>query len=176
MSSGLSGLENRGYLSLDELRNEPGYPSRERLLKGPCAVLECVQEIPCNPCEAACPRGAIKVGNPITNKPKLDAEKCIGCGLCISACPGLAIFVVDLNYSENEAAVSFPYEYLPVPNVGDVVKAVDRSGTIRCDGRVIRVLDLPRNDRTVVITVVVPKDLGEEIRGIRIEGGQGDVR
>lgn len=141
---------------------------------GSCAVIECPQEIPCNPCEAACPRAAITVGKPITNRPVLDDEKCIGCGMCIPACPGLAIFVVNPGYSEAEATVAFPFEYLPFPAPGDVVKVVNRSGSLVCDAKVLRVVCPPQFDRTAVVTVVVPKGLANEVRGIaRRRGGAG---
>ena len=159
-----------GSLTAGLLAASPGYPGAERLARGPCAVIECVEAIPCNPCEPACPHGAIVVGSPITNVPVLDEEKCIGCGLCIAACPGLAIFMVDLSRTDGLAAVSFPYEYLPLPRPGDEVRAVDREGVVRCRARVIRVLRPARNDRTPVITVTVPRELADQVRGLLPEG------
>lgn len=142
--------------------------------KGPCAVIECPQEIPCNPCEAACPRHAISVGKPITNIPKLDESKCTGCGMCVSACSGLAIFVVNPDYSEEEATVAFPYEYLPLPSPGDTVTAVDRRGQAVCDAKVLSVMCPPRYDHTAVVTVVVPKGTENEVRSMaRRRGGAG---
>ena len=47
-------LVNTGYLEFEELNEIQKLPSKERYEKGPVAVIECVQEIPCNPCEAAC--------------------------------------------------------------------------------------------------------------------------
>ncbi len=139
---------------------------------GPCAVIECPQEIPCNPCEAACPRGAITVGRPITNRPQLDTERCIGCGLCIPACSGLAIFVVNPKHSETEATVAFPFEYLPLPAPGDTVTAVNRLGQPVCDAKVLSVVCPPRYDHTAVVTIVVPKGHGDEVRSIaRSRGG-----
>ena len=75
-----------GYPSMEEIRRANGYPSEERFAKGPVAVTECVQEIPCNPCEGACPFHAITVGEPITNCPHVDEDKCTGCCTCVSAC------------------------------------------------------------------------------------------
>ena len=86
----------------------PGIPSAERRAKGPVACIECFQHIPCNPCEASCPRHAITIGSEITDLPRLDETLCNGCGLCMTRCPGLAIFTVD--ESGERARVSFPYE------------------------------------------------------------------
>ena len=85
-------LRSNGVLSKEELSELPGYPSLDVIAKGPVAVIECAELIPCNPCEAACPSGAIKIGDSINNLPVLDEDKCTGCGICISSCPGLAIY------------------------------------------------------------------------------------
>lgn len=160
-----TGVIYQGYPSEQELSNAPGVPSDERIKRGPVAFIECVQEIPCNPCEEACPYGAITVGKPITNLPKLDEEKCIGCGTCIAACPGLAIFM--LNGSKQKAEVSFPYEYYPLPQKGDVVDCVDREGKLVVKGTVLRVVKSPRYDATAVVTVEVPMEYIKIVRSIK---------
>lgn len=68
-------VEYDGYAHIDELLRPPGYPSEERFEEGPVAVIECLQEIPCNPCETACKAGAIEVGEPITKIPVLHVER-----------------------------------------------------------------------------------------------------
>lgn len=155
-------------VSLAKLRASPGYPSEERFESGPIAVIECIQEIPCNPCERACRFNAIVVGKPIINLPRLVEEKCRGCGECIAACPGLAIFLVDRTYSPEEAAVSIPYEYLPLPEMGSSVNALDRFGEWVCSGRVIRVANPRKNDGTAVVTIAVPKHYSDRVRSFRI--------
>ena len=108
-----------GIIDIDKLKKSIGFPSEERLAKGPVAIIECPEEIPCNPCESICPQAAIKVGKSLTNLPVFREEKCNGCTLCIPRCPGMAIFVVDLTYSKNEAIIQFPYEFHPLPAVQD---------------------------------------------------------
>lgn len=162
-----TGVIYDGYPSMEEIVAANGWPSEERFSKGPVAIAECVQEIPCNPCEAACPFQAIKIGTPITNTPRIIEEKCTGCGSCIAACSGLAIFVIDKTYSETEALVSFPFEYLPLPEKGDRAEALSRGGEPVCEGTVIRVMNPKRNDHTPVITVAVPKEKADEVRTIR---------
>ena len=110
-----------GLLTPELLNALPGVPDPQRMEEGPVAVIECAQEIPCNPCCRACPQGAITVAPVITALPSLRGEVCTGCGLCIPKCPGLAIFVVHKNYTESTSLVSFPYEYLPLPAVGDTL-------------------------------------------------------
>jgi len=156
-----------GIMSKKELEASPGYPPKEKLSRGPVVVIECTEEIPCNPCETVCKRGAIFVGEPITNPPRIDPEKCNGCGLCIPTCPGLAIFLVDVTYSENEAAISFPYEYLPLPTEGDEVEVVNRKAKVVCKGELLRIRNPKSYDHTPVLTIAVPKKYIDEVRGIK---------
>jgi len=165
-----SSLEKTGVPSMEELEKSHGFPSRERLMKGPVAVIECLQEIPCNPCVKACPLGAIKVET-LISLPELDENKCVGCGSCIPNCPGLAIFLVDYNFSEDEALISFPYEFLPSPEVGSIVDATDRSGKAITKGRVIKVLKNKKYDNTEIISIAVLKKYANEVRGIAIPKG-----
>lgn len=151
-------LKTVGSPSLEELRNSPAFPKREDFLKGPIAVIECIEEIPCNPCETSCPKGAIVVGSPITNLPHIDFEKCMGCGICAAACPGLAIYIKDYTYSEDEALITFPFEYLPLPEVGDTVTVAGRKGEEICKGRVVRINNSKAYNRTTLISVAYPKE------------------
>ena len=161
------GLKLTGAPSLEELKVAGRFPSEEERMKGPLAVIECIEEIPCNPCESACPQDAIHVGVPITNLPAIDYDKCIGCGICIACCPGLAICVRDYTYSSSEATISFPYEYLPIPEKGQAVKMVDRQGQVVCDGIILRVNNAPANHSTAVVTAVFPKEYYEQVISIR---------
>ncbi|TQI66982.1 (2Fe-2S)-binding protein [Clostridium sp. KNHs216] len=158
-------LQN-GYPSWEELKKFNRIPSDERFAKGPVAVIECIQAIPCNPCEGACKFGAICVGEPIINLPQLEEEKCTGCGMCVAQCSGLAIFVVDKTYSETQATVSFPHEYLPLPEKGQTVTAVNRAGKPVCEAVVVRVVNPERNDHTPVVTVAIPKEFADVVRGM----------
>ena len=161
------GLRYTGIPLLEELVASPGYPSYEDILKGPIAVIECIQDIPCNPCEVVCPNRAIVVGDPITNLPVFFGERCDACGICIAACPGQAIFRVDTTYSQEMATVSFPYEYIPMPSEGDCVEAVNHAGEGVCEARVVRIQQPKRFDHTAVVTVVVPKELAMVVRSMK---------
>ncbi|MCK4353586.1 4Fe-4S binding protein [candidate division WOR-3 bacterium] len=154
-------------------------PSKNRLERGPCVILECFERIPCDPCVDACPRGAIKIEGNINNLPKVDFEKCNGCGMCISSCPGLAIFVIDKNYSKRKqpqatntnhelGLLMLPYEFLPLPKHGDTVDGLSREGKKLCNAKVVRVLLTKKQDRTAIISILVPKNLVMEIRNIRV--------
>lgn len=156
-------LKTIGAPSLEELRNSAAFPRREDFMKGPIAVIECIEEIPCNPCETSCEKGAIIVGSPITNLPRIDFEKCIGCGFCVAACPGLAIYIKDYTYSEQEARISFPYEYFPFPQKGDIVQLVGRKGEKVCSGTVVGIQNGKKNDRTAIVSVVYPKIFFDEV-------------
>ncbi len=148
-------------------------PGEERLKKGPVAIAECFQNIPCDPCAKACVKKAITIEPDINAAPKVNFDICNGCGACISVCPGLAIFTVDMTYSDNEALVRLPFEFLPVPEQGQLVCGLDRSGKELGYFKAVRVTPGRKENRTYVITLAVPKDLAMEVRNIR-PGGYAD--
>ena len=162
----MEGVKYCGALSADELAGV--IPPTERSERGPVAVIECVQQIPCNPCEKACPFGAITVGEDITCLPKLDLEKCRGCGLCLSKCPGLAIFLVDASQPGNEALVMMPYEYLPLPQVGDAVDGTDREGRFVTKATVKKVDGGAQREGTTIVTLAVPREFMHSVRSFRV--------
>lgn len=145
--------------------------SGERIKRGPVAVIECNEEIPCNPCQDCCPQKSISLDDSIISIPKLDSEKCNGCGICIPTCPGLAIFVVDGSYSETEGLISIPYEYLPLPKEGQAVDVTDRKGKIISKGQIFKVKTTKKSDHTAVVVMKVPHTLLMEARGFRFEEG-----
>ncbi|MGN0291390.1 MAG: 4Fe-4S binding protein [Lachnospiraceae bacterium] len=160
-------LIETGFLEYEELSEKQTLPTKARFEKGPVAVIECVQEIPCNPCESSCKLGAIEIGNPITNLPHLLEEKCVGCGVCVSKCPGLAIFVVNKVYSKTSATVSFPYEYFPTPKEGEEKEAVNRKGEVVCKGTILKVVNPESFDHTPVVTIEISKEYADEVRSIK---------
>ena len=149
-------------------------PSKERLAKGPVAIMECFEKIPCNPCYTSCKRGAIKEFEDINDRPQLNVDICNGCGVCISNCPGLAIFVVDETYSETEALVKIPYEFSPLPEEGTYVTGLDREGKPVCRAKVVKVQNSKAQDRTPVVAIVVPKELSMVVRCLSLDDYYSD--
>ena len=160
-----------GYLTYDVLKKKIGLPSRERLAKGPVAIVECIEDIPCDPCVEACKLGAISKAS-LTTPPDIDYEKCTGCTSCVDVCPGLAIFVINMNYREGKALVSIPYEMLPVPKRGERVDALGRSGRKIGIGEIVKVRK--GAGATFVVSVAIGKDLAMEARSIRIQGKRNE--
>jgi Fe-S-cluster-containing hydrogenase component 2 len=157
---------NSGFLTVEQLANAGVLPSEERLAKGPVAVIECLEGIPCNPCETACVKKCIYIGEDITNLPVFDSEKCIGCGICVASCPGQAIFIEDASIGNEEAMSSFPYEYFPLPQKGSKVTCVNRQGHAVCKGIIERIVQIPKYDHTAVVTVRIPVRFVHEVRSI----------
>ena len=87
--------------------------------------------------------------------------------MCVAACPGLAIFLVDKSYSETEATVSFPFEYDPLPEPGAEVDALSRGGEYVCKGHVVKVMNPKKNDHTPVVTLAIPKEYADTVRTMR---------
>jgi len=172
--STITSHQRSGVLSLRELTARGALPPRDRLAAGPVVMVECIENIPCNPCAYACPRKAITIEGELTDTPKVDFSKCNGCTLCISKCPGLAIFVVHKDYSKTEATVTMPHEFLPRPETGARVVCLDRAGRAVCSGKVLKVLDTKALNRCAVVTVALPKRYWNTVRSIRV-GRKGVV-
>lgn len=159
-------LAKTGIATLEQVASS--FPSIERLEKGPVAIIECFQKIPCNPCATACKKGAIRPFTDINNLPDINHDECNGCSLCVFKCPGLAIMVVDYTHSESHASIKIPYEFLPLPNIGEEVKALDRGGEEIGMCKVIGLLNNKMVDKTPVITVEVHKDILKTFRNIKV--------
>ncbi|EGW41774.1 FAD-dependent oxidoreductase [Desulfosporosinus sp. OT] len=152
-------LLQEGYINEAEIQRFPGFSetiSSETKTKGVYPVIECTQNIPCNPCQDACQQGCISIGDRITSLPIVtDKEKCSGCGMCVSSCPGQAIFLIEENYEEDYVAISLPYEFLPLPQPGEQGLALDRSGQAVGSAEIVKVRQGKAMDETAIVTMKV---------------------
>ena len=159
-----STLLRHGYLSGEELCAFCEYQGSVGS-KGFIPVIECTQNIPCNPCETSCPSHCIQIGEKISDLPHFRADAvCIGCARCVMACPGQAIFLVNESYEPGYGAVKFPYEFLPLPAVGDKGMALNRQGQPICEAEIVGVTNVKAADHTPVLTMRVPVDQVKEAR------------
>lgn len=155
----------RGFVRLEEISEF--IPSEEYLRRHPIPIIECVEEIPCTPCYEICPTKAIQMED-LNAIPRLDPEKCTGCLLCAQICPGLAIFPTHFH-KEGFARVYIPYEFLPMPKVGDRVQVLNREGKPVGEGTVFFVLQREKSlGDTVLVGVEVPREIAFEARHIRV--------
>lgn len=188
LSRGMFAVENKGRTDLGT--TEEGFPISESLLtKGyaepeelqqfPAAsysavgihpVIECTQNIPCNPCQDACPCGCIQVGADIVKLPVIESSKtCVGCGMCVANCSGQAIFLIDETAAPGFATVGLPYEFLPLPEAGEKGVALDRSGTPICPAEVVSLRNAPAMDHTAVLTMKIPLEYVNKARFFKKE-------
>ena len=157
-------LKTKGYLTEQEVMAGPGSPSAERRAKGRVACIECLQLIPCNPCEASCKFDAIVVGKDINQLPRLFEDKCTGCLSCLHPCPGQAIFIIDESVGDSRAHVYMPYEFLPLPKEGDTVTALDRTGAPLGEAKVVKARKTKRMDQTAMVILDVPRQWSMQAR------------
>lgn len=154
-------LLSHGYVADDEIVRFPGFTHRA----GIHPVIECTQNIPCNPCQDVCPKHCIKVGEHITQLPAIEPDStCIGCGMCVAACPGQAIFLVDEHADEEYADVTFPFEFTDVPAQGDTGRALGRDGAPLCEAEVVGVKSAKAFDSTRLVTMRVPQAYADRTR------------
>jgi hypothetical protein len=82
--------------------------------------------------------------------------------MCVGACSGQAIFLVNDKYDDGYGTVGIPYEFLPLPSVGDAGKAFGRDGEEVCDATVVGIKDGKAMDKTPMLVMKVPvSELGK---------------
>jgi len=190
-SGKIRGLEVAKFLGLDVgeisaewydtaeiLKSKPGKTQKEEFPgpeTGVFPVLHCVQEIPCDPCTAVCPRDLITIdpadirGLP-TFLAREDDKGCTGCEKCVAICPGLAITLVDFRKDAEFPTVAIPYEFLKESiKVGNRAIVLDTEGAPLGNVEVAAVKAIKANDRTVIVKVRAPKEYAKKIAGIRVQ-------
>lgn len=159
-------LLKHGFVADDEIGRFPGVTHKV----GIHPVMECTQNIPCNPCQDACAKHCIRIGSNITALPAVEpGSTCIGCGMCVASCSGQAIFLVDEHTGDGHAEVTLPYEFLPLPRVGDEGYGMSRSGRPICRAKVVKVRTSKAFDHTALVTIEVPEDMAMRARFYRSE-------
>lgn len=154
-------LLKNGYVGDDEIERFPGVTHKS----GVHPVIECTQNIPCNPCQDACPKKCISIGENITSLPIVVADsECIDCGMCVASCSGQAIFLVEEDCGDGTATVTLPYEFLPLPAEGSRGIALGRDGLPVCDAEVVSVKTAKAFDKTHLLTMRVPKEYAMKAR------------
>ena len=143
-----------GIPSIEQVKD--CFPEEAALTK-PKAIIECYEEIPCNPCETSCPFKAITIGADINKIPQIDHNVCTGCRICVHSCPGLAIMIAQIK--DDQAIFRIPYELLPLPVEGETWEGVDRSGGVISPVKILKVDQSKRQDRTAIVHVAIDKKL-----------------
>jgi ferredoxin len=138
-------------------------------------VIHCLQEIPCDPCSAVCPRKLIEVDKTDIRKTPVyqeenDARGCTGCERCVVICPGLAITLVDYRKNPDWPEVTIPFEFLKETiNPGQEIILVDIEGRELARSRVNSIKSIKANDRTILIKAQVPKEVAKKVSGLRLQ-------
>lgn len=158
-------MSDAGIVHIEDLKRLKLIPSYSRMKAGPVVIVECIEEIPCDVCAATCPTRAITKKD-INSIPSVNFDKCTGCGLCLLACPGLAIFLIDLSIGNGKGRVTMPYELLPTPNRGDKVMLLNRKGESVRESKIVKVVKSA--DKTYAVTVEVEENKIMDVRAFKV--------
>jgi uncharacterized ferredoxin-like protein len=101
----------------------------------------------------------------------LNADVIIGILLSVS---GKNIFYdrTEIHYSD-KAAIRLPYDSSHVPEKGEVLIAMDRSGNVICDAIVERVAKT--KSKTSIISVIVPRNYVMAVRHLKVRNSGEQV-
>ena len=133
-------------------------------------MIHCYQEIPCNPCTTVCPHDSIHLSDltgTIMDIPEFQG-KCIGCGLCVLICPGLAITLVRKSKEDDLAELVLPHEFDHDFQKGDKVRLRDPLGYDLGEGT-IKTTRYSKKHRTHLITLEVQAELATKAVGILVQ-------
>jgi len=137
---------------------KPELPDSARMQQKGFVQIDCLYGFACNPCEFACPHGAITKTSTST-VPEIDFDKCIGCMDCVYQCPGLAIF----GYNLKKDWLFLPIEY--VAQAGSDVFLVDNNGKKLGTGTIDKILKKP--NKTDIARVRSLDIHGEDLVNVR---------
>ena len=140
----------------------------ERAVDKAVAVVACRERIPCNPCEDACRKGAIVVGEDICAPPRYDPGRCDGCGNCVAMCPGMAVFLLDRSGGGGKARITLPYEMQDAVEEGEEAWALDGAGEPLGKGKIVKTAKILKKDATILVTLEVPEEWSLKVRGLRV--------
>ena len=138
--------------------DEPYMPTKTRMEEKPFVLIDCLYGFACNPCQFACPHGAI-IKTSSSTVPDIDFDKCIGCMQCVYQCPGLAIF----GYNLKKDWLFLPIEY--DAEEGAVVYLVDNNGKKLGTGIIEKILR--KQNKTHIARVRANDIHGEALTGVR---------
>ena len=136
----------------------PWMPDEDRMNARPFVIIDCLYSFACNPCQFACPHGAITKASPDT-VPAIDFEKCTGCLKCVYQCPGLAIF----GYNTAKNQLFLPVEYFV--EEGKEVWLVDNNGKKVGEGVIEKLMLKPNKTNVARVRAITP--VGNEIVSAR---------
>ncbi|NLE34909.1 MAG: FAD-dependent oxidoreductase [Bacteroidales bacterium] len=131
----------------------PYMPDEARMKARPFVIIDCLYSFACNPCQFACPHGAITKASPDT-VPAIDYEKCTGCLKCVYQCPGLAIF----GYNTAKNQLFLPVEYFV--EEGSEVWLVDNDGRKVGEGVIEKVMLKPNRTNVARVRAITPEGSG----------------
>jgi glycine/D-amino acid oxidase-like deaminating enzyme/thioredoxin reductase/Fe-S-cluster-containing hydrogenase component 2 len=137
---------------------DPWMPDEARMNDRPFVIIDCLYSFACNPCQFACPHGAITKASSDT-VPAIDYDKCTGCLKCVYQCPGLAIF----GYNTTKNQLFLPVEYFV--EEGSEVFLVDNNGSKIGEGVIEKVMMKPNKTNVARVRAVSPT--GRDIVSVR---------